>query len=210
MISDTHGFHRDPHLEIPDGDILIHAGDLSMSGEYNVLMDTAEWFKELDFEDTIVIGGNHDISLGGKDMLGFKIFEGVHYLEESSIEVQGKKIWGSPYTPWNHEYIANMFAFGKERPDMSWSIPKDTDIAVTHCPPFGYGDLLAEGSSDPNTHIGDKQLLNKLWEIKPTLNVFGHIHEGYGIYEENPITFVNASVVDERYNLNNDPVVMYL
>lgn len=213
MISDTHGFHRDPFfdelLEM-DGDLLIHAGDLSMSGELDVLYDVNKWFWELGkkFNDIVVIGGNHDRSLGNKDMLAYKIFTGATYLEESSVRINDKLIWGSPYTPWAFTTIANMFAFAKLRDKMTWNIPKDVDIAVTHCPPYGYGDLLAEHSSDPNTHIGDRKLLDKLWEIKPELNVCGHIHESYGIVETKDITFVNCSVVNERYDLVNEPIVM--
>jgi len=60
--------------------------------------------------------------------------------------------------------IANQFAFGKLRDKIFWQMPKDTAIAITHCPPFGYGDLLAAHSSEPNTHIGDKQLLDKIMQ----------------------------------------------
>ena len=211
LISDTHGYHRDPHLEIPDGDLLIHCGDLTMSGELDVLSDVNEWFKELEFNDIIVIGGNHDRTLGKADMLGFKIFTNAMYLESSSITINDKKIWGCADTPWNYEYIANLFAFGKMRKNMNWrGMPKDVDILVTHCPPFGFGDLLAEGSSEPNIHIGDKELLKLVNKYKPELNCFGHIHEGYGIWETKHTTFVNCSVVDERYNLVNEPVVMYI
>ena len=210
MISDTHGFHRDPHLEIPDGSLLIHAGDLSMGGELEVLSDVNEWFGEIkhNYNDIVVIGGNHDRTLGHENMLGFKMFTHAIYLENSKVEIDGKLIYGSPQTPWTYQYVADMFAFGKKRGETKWNIPKTTDILVTHGPPFGFGDLLAEGSSDPNTHIGDKNLLDNIMMIKPELNVFGHIHEGYGIYEEEYTTFINASVVDERYDLVNEPVVI--
>lgn len=208
-ISDTHGFHRDPffdELKESDADMLIHAGDLSMIGELDVLMDVNQWLGELPHQYKIIIGGNHDRTLGGKDMLAYKLFTNATYLENSKVEFEGKIFWGSPWTPWKHEYIANYFAFGKMRNSISWKIPKNTDVAITHCPPFGYGDLLAEGSSEPNTNIGDKKLLEKLLEIKPTYNICGHIHEGYGIVKDKGITFINASSVNERYNLVNKPV----
>jgi Icc-related predicted phosphoesterase len=213
MIADTHGFHRDPFFDdMPDGDLLIHAGDLSMMGELDVLHDVNDWFWELSktkYNDIIVIGGNHDKSLGGKDMLAYKIFTGAHYLEESSITINDKLIYGSPQTPWNYEYIANMFAWGSLKNSITWrGIPRKTDILITHTPPYGFGDLLAEHSSDPNTHIGDKRLLDKIMEYKPELNICGHIHEGYGVREEEDTTFINCSVVDEHYNLKNEPVVI--
>lgn len=213
MISDTHGFHRDPHLEIPDGDLLIHAGDFSMEGELDVLMDTNKWFGELHnkFNDIVVIAGNHDISLGKGDKLGFKIFTNAIYLQNTSVNINDKLIWGCPDTPWKYQIIANHFAFGKLRDNMGFKgMPKDVDILVTHCPPYGYGDKLSEHGSEPNTNIGDKNLLKLIMKYKPELNVFGHIHEGYGVYEEPHTTFINASVVDENYNLVNEPVVMYI
>lgn len=213
MISDTHGFHRDPHLEIPDGDLLIHAGDLTMGGEHSVLYDVNEWFGEIkkNFNDIVVIAGNHDTNLGRGDMLGFKIFTNAIYLQNSSVVIDGKKIWGCPDTPWTHQVFADHFAFGKLTGNLKFKgMPKDADILVTHCPPLGYGDYLAEGSSAPNTHIGDKKLLDLVTKYKPEINVFGHIHEGYGVYEEEHTTFVNASVVNEAYNLVNDPWVMYI
>ena len=213
MISDTHGYHRDPHLELPDGDLLIHAGDLTMDGDMGVLYDVNEWFGELgkQFNDIVVIGGNHDRTLGKPDMIAYKLFTNAIYLQNSSVRIDDKLIWGCPDTPWNFPSLANYFAFGKTRDKMGFKgMPKDVDILVTHCPPFGYGDKLAEHSSDPNVHIGDKKLLSLVQKYKPELNVFGHIHEGYGVYEEKYTTFINASVVNEYYNLINDPVVMYL
>jgi len=213
FVSDTHGYHRDEHLIIPDGDLLIHCGDLTMGGEHSVMFDCNTWFGELQdqFQDIVVIGGNHDINLGNGDMLGFKLFTNAIYLESSSVKINDRIIWGCADTPWQHEYIANYFTFGKTRDKMGWKgMPKDADILVTHCPPYGFGDLLSEHSSDPNVNIGDRKLLDLIMKYKPTINSFGHIHEGYGVYEEKDTTFINASVVDERYNIKNEPVVMYL
>ena len=208
-ISDTHGHHRDPHLKIPKGDILLHAGDLSMGGELNVLMDLNDWFGEQPHDYKIVIGGNHDRSLGGDDMLGFKIFTNAIYLENSSVEVDGLKIYGNPYTGWSFG-LAQYFAFGKDRyemPKMWGGIPRDADILLTHTPPKGMLDKVAETGFNPNEHVGDITLLKKIREYKPKLNVFGHIHEGYGTDVDGETTFINCSVVNESYNLVNKPVV---
>ena len=184
-----------------------------MNGEMSVLFDVNEWFKELgkQFNDIVVIGGNHDRTLGKPDMIAYKLFTNAIYLENSSIRINDKLIWGCPDTPWNFPTMANYFAFGKTRDKMGFKgMPKDVDILVTHTPPYGILDLLAEGSSEPNTHIGDKKLLELVMKYKPELNVFGHIHEGYGVYENEHTVFVNASVVNEKYNLVNEPVVMYI
>lgn len=209
-ISDTHGFHH--HVNVPDGDILLHAGDLTMSGEIDVLKDVNKWFGTLPHPYKIVIAGNHDISLGKILPLGYKIFTNACYLLNTTVEIEGIKIWGSPYTPWNSE-VYNYFAFGKPRYDMkgAWKgIPKNVDIMLTHCPPKGILDLVSEKGFNPNEHVGDELLLNRIKKYKPKYNVFGHIHEAYGIVKRKDTTFINCSVVDESYNLVNEPVVVNL
>lgn len=206
IISDTHGFHRDPFFDKlfdSDADLLIHAGDMTMSGEHTVFHDVNKWMGELPHPDKVIIGGNHDIGLDTINMYGFKLFTNAIYLEDSSVKIDDKIIYGTPHTPWDHSIIANRFAFGYERGNHTWSIPKDIDILISHCPPFGYNDTLAEHSSEPGRKIGDEKLLEIILQIKPELNVCGHIHEGYGIDNNDDTMFVNASNVNERYNLVN-------
>jgi Icc-related predicted phosphoesterase len=38
--------------------------------------------------------------------------------------------------------------------------------------------------------------------------VFGHIHEGYGYATNGNTHFINASVLDGRYQLNNKPLTV--
>jgi Icc-related predicted phosphoesterase len=177
-----------------------------------VLVDLNDWFAEQPHDYKIVIAGNHDRSLGEEDMLGFRIFTNAIYLQNSSVEVAGLKIYGNPYTGWSFG-LDRFFAFGKDRYEMSsvWrGTPKDADIWLTHTPPQGILDKVADTGFNPNEHVGDTNLLKKIREIKPKLNVFGHIHEGYGIIKEGDTTFVNCSVVNESYNLVNKPVVIDL
>jgi len=207
-MSDSHGFHH--HVNVPDGDILLHAGDLTMSGEIDVLQDVNKWFGTLPHSYKVVIAGNHDISLGKLYPLGSKIFTNAHYLLNSTIEIEGIKIYGSPYTPWNSE-VYNYFAFGKPRYDMkdAWKgIPKEIDIILTHCPPNGILDKVLEKGFNPDEHVGDELLLSKIKKYKPKYSVFGHIHEGYGIFRDKTTTFINCSVLNESYNLVNEPVVI--
>ena len=61
------------------------------------------------------------------------------YLEDSSCEVLGYKIWGSPWTPWFCDWGFN--ARRGEESKSHWDkIPNDTDIILTHGPPLGFGD----------------------------------------------------------------------
>jgi predicted phosphodiesterase len=52
-VSDTH--NQTPQL--PKGDILIHAGDLTNQGSYSELKKTIAWLEKADYESKIVIAG---------------------------------------------------------------------------------------------------------------------------------------------------------
>lgn len=83
-------------------------------------------------------------------------------------------------------------------------IPEDTDILITHGPPMGILDRVERD----NQNVGCELLLEKIQEIKPKINVFGHIHEGYGYISNGNTHFINASVLDGRYVLNNKPITI--
>lgn len=190
-MSDTHGRHRD--LELPTGDILIHAGDITHFGKEHQLNDFNSWLGELQYTAKIVVAGNHecnnDINL--KEKLSNAI-----YLDSSSCEVLNLKIFGIKFYPF--EYSAH--------------IPIGTDIVISHNPPYCIGD--AGGKSREGT--GCLGLLNNIENVKPKLHVFGHVHTGYGIYdniEKYPETiFVNAANCGGKYGyaLTNQPIVVDL
>ncbi|MEM9986004.1 MAG: metallophosphoesterase, partial [Bacteroidota bacterium] len=94
-ISDTHGFHH--HLQLPQGDILIHAGDFSKQGKPEEIHAFLTWFDEQAFEYKIFIAGNHDF-LAETDPTRFRemIPSGLIYLENNGIELEGHYFWGSP------------------------------------------------------------------------------------------------------------------
>ena len=70
-----------------------------------------------------------------------------------------------------------------------------------------FGDFSPYGKE----HTGSPSLTNKIREIKPRLVVGGHIHSGYGVYDMGEgITYVGASVVNEAYQLVNQPIVIEL
>ena len=83
-------------------------------------------------------------------------------------------------------------------------IPPETDVLITHGPPYG---ILDEVLRDPRP-VGCRNLLHRIEEIKPRVHVFGHIHEGYGQVRQNDTLFINASVLDVRYQPVNAPVVV--
>ncbi|MFT3935772.1 MAG: metallophosphatase domain-containing protein [Chitinophagaceae bacterium] len=199
-ISDTHGKHAE--LELPAGDVLIHAGDISMKGTEDEVFDFINWFKHQDFKYKIFIAGNHDFYFerAPKEVIEQIIPDDIIYLEDSYTIIDGYKIWGSPITPWFFNW-----AFNRHRGEAikkHWElIPDDTNILITHGPLSGILDTI-----NKQEHVGCKDLFNKIQEVKPQIHLFGHIHESYGIAEKAGTKFINASVLNAKYELANSPI----
>lgn len=182
-VSDTH--NSQPAL--PDGDVLIHAGDLTQSGSARELQATIDWLRAQTHPAKIVIAGNHDLLLdpsqddqrGGA---GNAVSEreaidlgDVIYLENASVTItcpNGRqlRVYGSPYSP-RHGNWAFQYPCSHGHDVWAGTVPRDTDILVTHGPPRAHLDLL---------HLGCVHLLRELWRVRPRLHVFGHVHEGAG------------------------------
>ncbi|MFT3946080.1 MAG: metallophosphatase domain-containing protein [Agriterribacter sp.] len=200
-ISDTHNKHSE--LMLPKGDVLIHAGDISMLGKASEIEDFMNWFKEQDFKYKILIAGNHDFYFENalQEHIEKVIPENVIYLNDSSTTIEKIKIWGSPVTPWFFNWAFNRHR-GEEIKRHWELIPSDTDILVTHGPVFRILDKTQNGQ-----YTGCRDLFNKVNEIKPKVHICGHIHESYGIVEKYRVTFINASVVNASYEIVNKPVI---
>lgn len=215
VISDTHGFHRDV-LNVPDGDVLIHCGDVSNVGEREQVEDFVRWFGELPHANKIFIAGNHDRCFDPKfnrnnanekpewlqRLLKTLPAKNVHYLENSGVIIDGVKFWGSPITP---DFYPENWAFNAKRGDTIrryWNgIPSDTDVLITHGPPEFKLDWVVSGQ-----FVGCGDLRYQIEAIKPVYHFFGHIHESYGVEETIDTTFANASLLNQRYSLVNEPL----
>lgn len=220
LISDTHGRHAelsDKLKGIHDGDILIHAGDLSNEGTYSEIVKFLQWMAVQPFNHKAIIAGNHDFGFEGYGVRinastyveGEKMKSGlidlckelgITYLEDSMVEIEGIKIYGSPYTPLFYDWA---FMRDAENIKKIWSkIPENLDILVVHGPAFGYGDLNSDG-----IRCGCPYLLERIKQVKPKYHVFGHIHEARGIYRSNEpdllnTTFINATSVNGWTNMH--------
>jgi Icc-related predicted phosphoesterase len=203
-ISDTHGQHE--KLLLPKGDVLIHAGDISMRGDEASIKEFLHWFSHQNYQYKILIAGNHDFyferaSTGQIEKI---IPEGVIYLNDTGITINNIKFWGSPITPWFFDWAFNRYR--GEQIKRHWDlIPNDTDILITHGPVSGILDSTKKGE-----HVGCEDLLNRVNKIKPRVHLCGHIHEAYGTVEKKGIKYINASVLNERYELTNNPVIFEL
>jgi predicted phosphodiesterase len=198
LISDTHGLHR--QLEVPPGDLLIHAGDFTLNSKPpSIVSDFNAWLASLPHRHKIVIPGNHEFVLEEPRNRG--AITNATLLIDSGVEVEGIRIWGSPVTPLYGG------AFGKSRPEdrkRHWaSIPEGLDILITHGPPFA---ILDHGGSAERRE-GCPQLLEAVFRTLPPVHV-GHIHAGYGTLRTHDTLFVNASLLGDDGSLGRKPLVV--
>lgn len=187
-ISDTHMQHLD--LEMPDGDILIHAGDGTDMGEVEEFVRLNAWFRKLKaekYKDIIYVPGNHDLLFQDDPQYAREIMKDVTVLIDEGISVQGKSIYGSPWS-------VTFFDWAFMKPDLNLSqiwamIPENLDMLITHSPPYGILDENARG-----TRCGSMTLMKEVLDKKPKFHVFGHIHEDGGKeYSIEPTTFINIA-----------------
>lgn len=201
-ISDTHGCKPALH----GGDLLIVAGDLTSSDRHRQYLDFFHWIANQNYKKKIVIAGNHD-GLAEKDDILTIANADFDYLEDSGTQYEGLKIWGSPWTARFEGMNPHCMAFTVDTDDElaeKWAlIPDDIDILITHSPPFGNLDVTTSGES-----VGSFSLWKRYREIHPKVFVYGHIHEAYGAGKRlnNETIFINASIMDERYNPVNQPI----
>lgn len=219
-VADLHGYYP----KMPGGDLLIIAGDCTSNDKISSWGQFFNWIDHQKYRKKVMIAGNHDNwcknwALSGtfsKDEYQ-QIYPGenpsVEYLCDSGIEFEGFKIWGSPWTSRfegiNPHCCAFTGADDKELFEKFDLIPSDTDILITHSPPFTVRDMTTCGKQ-----VGSPSLMAlHMKRLRPKLWVFGHIHEGYGQdgpYQWNGTKYVNASHVNERYQPINQPIRIIL
>jgi Icc-related predicted phosphoesterase len=157
-----------------------------MSKRPSILRDFDRWLGELPPRHKILVPGNHDYILEEPGRR-WEITN-ANLLVGSGVEIEGIRIWGSAVTPLYGGAFGKSNAADRKR---HWEqIPEDTDILITHGPPFGILDA-APGSQ---LHEGDPELLEAVLRIKPRLHVFGHVHAGYGTLRTKDTLFVNAAL----------------
>ena len=168
-ISDTH--NQQPLL--PQGDILVHAGDLSQSGSVAEIQTQIDWINSQQHQHKIVIAGNHDIAFASEAEREKINLKNIQYLQDNSTKVQIRdrslNLFGSP---WTRKHGNWCFQYGTaESRFWSGKVPVQTDVLITHMPPQFHLDL--DGS-------GDRSLLDEVQRTRPLLHVFGHLHAGRG------------------------------
>ncbi|KAH6687999.1 metallophosphoesterase domain-containing protein [Plectosphaerella plurivora] len=178
-LSDTHDLIPS---KVPDGDLLIHAGDLTSPGSAANIQAQLDWLASLPHAHKVVVAGNHDSYFDPKSRtLADRTFKtklslkGLHYLEHDSVTLDfagGRqlKIYGSPDII-NCGGSDFAFQYSPDHPPWRGSVPADTDVLVTHMPPRYHLDLGT---------LGCPSLLSEVWRVRPKLHVVGHVHWGAG------------------------------
>jgi Icc-related predicted phosphoesterase len=200
-VSDTH--NDLDSVKIPDGDVLIHAGDLTMMGTPGETAAELIKLARLPHKTKILIAGNHDF-LPERDPVLFRALvqdAGVIYLQDTCHTVDGVTFFGSPWTP---ELQRWAFYYPRIRATERWQNMPHVDVVITHAPPLGYGDLLDDGVR----RVGCAGLLSAIIDTKPKYHIFGHIHCSRGTYKGVDTTFINASCMGEDYNVCGDGIVI--
>lgn len=219
-ISDTHGKHRTCEMDLPGGDLLIHAGDFMNSG-YDPMQAILffKWFDDIKTYDTkILIAGNHDRWMQSKPKEAVGIlanYETIEYLEDQELVMynddprgdhpeENVRIYGSPWQPEFNNWAFNLPRNGEELRAKWDAIPTNTDILLTHGPPQTYLDTA--GAPYNNPLLGCELLKERVELIKPKIHIFGHIHGGAGYYYNGHTHFINAAIINEQYNYANIPL----
>jgi Icc-related predicted phosphoesterase len=209
-------------IEIPECDLLLVSGDITfgfkgdhVAQQKFIYTDFKAWCERVPARHIVVIAGNHDQSV---EKWGWPVEhewpDNFHYLQDEGVEIEGIKVWGTPWQPWFYSWAFNApehngEAFLKEKFNM---IPRDTDIVICHGPPYGYGDRVGDQRDLRAERVGSRALTDALRDINPRLMVCGHIHSGTGDYklDGKQTRIVNAAVVNERYTIKRGPFLVNL
>ena len=210
LISDTHGMLPDPK-KFEKVDFILHAGDIGPDW-YKGTRGIFPWYKDEFSEWARAIGKPIHMTWGNHDFIGERadhsiweelLPENVHIHVDEQVEIEGKKVWFSPWSP-----TFGNWAWMCSENDLTTkyiNIPADTQIIVSHSPPHMYGDFTCYDK----LHVGSGELLMIMKNL-PNLKlvVCGHIHEARGIYKDDKVEIRNVSLVNEIYDMIHEPDII--
>jgi len=141
-----------------------------------------------------------------------ELFSNAIYLQDSSVTIEGIKIYGSPYVEnmsdmpgENKEFMTRydnryFYRNTSELEALFGKIEEDTNILITHTPPHGVLDGML--------HFGSKELTKRISQLKQLkVNTFGHVHMGYGIKKVDHVTYINAASDGDEQPIYFDYVI---
>lgn len=176
------------------GDVLIHCGDVCLGFDPpDFELDAIDqWFSKQQFSAILCIGGNHDRPMLRRTAQKQSVFENAIYLQDEVFEYSDFKFYGTPWVP---ELYGWAYYQEDEILVKKWEqIPSDTDILITHTPPY----QILDRSSYSARHLGCFHLAERVKVVRPKVHCFGHIHASYGQKVKNGTTFINASITSSQ------------
>lgn len=204
--ADTHQFHDE--LVVPDGDVVVCAGDVGRAGSFDEIERFLRWFSALPHAHKLFTPGNHDGCVRYAASALRAAFPDVTILIDEGVVVAGLRLWGAPWTPVFHDW-AFMLPRGPALAERWACIPEGTDVLITHGPPqrilddvsgYRFGRVFEEGDADDDNDIdaddrfaGCVDLRRRVEVVRPGLHLFGHIHGQRGVVTAGETTFVNCS-----------------
>jgi predicted phosphodiesterase len=217
--------------------VLLHAGDFTNSGELEEVESLNKWLEAYPAKHKVIIAGNHDITFDEQyymdrgaerfhrqavpdpdgATISFKVkpydcskarglltASGNIYLEDNLIDVCGYRIYGSPWQPEFCDW-AFMLPRGHAMSEIWENVPESVDILLTHTPPYGFCDRTSSSG-----RVGCEMLTAAIQKRSVSVNVFGHIHDGYGCTSDDTTLYINASTCTHAYKPVNPPIVFDL
>ncbi len=198
FISDTHGFEG--QLNVPKCDVLVHCGDVCASfGELSSIENIAYWFEQLKKSDTvqevILVAGNHDTNFSSKPEMSKALLKNsCHFLQNDEVVINGIKFYGTTFLD-ILRVSNNISQETDDRVKFYNTIPKDTDVLITHHPP----DILPLSGTIDGFNFGCPILKSVVEQIAPKVHAFGHSHEGGGMFYDGTTTYINAAMRRDRF-----------
>jgi len=203
IISDN---HKQWLGDLPQADMLIHAGDACLGGGFKELKEFSKHVKEnYNFKYKLFIPGNHDRCFEENEAQARGILKDWIVMINQGIGIEGTNFWGSPVTPPFENWAFNWE--DKERKELWDKIPVsanskgNTNILITHGPPKGIMDTVLKPSGPfmREEHVGCPFLAERIKHLDIKYHIFGHIHGCHGHKEVNGVHYINTSMLDERY-----------
>ena len=186
-LSDTHGLHSQIG-RLPEADVIVHSGDFTHYGTEKECLDFLNWFIALPYKHKIFVVGNHDLCLYDADNIE-DLPANVHFLQDRGVTVDGVRFYGTGFMHYR-------------------AIPPDTQVLVTHEPPLG---ILDREESLGIGEYGSTEIRKQVLALPALrLHLFGHSHNGYGLYQENGVTFSNGALMAYDIKIERAPRVIEL
>ena len=211
-ISDTHDLLD--YIDLPDADLLVHAGDISMMGTVEQILKFNEDCGRIEHKfkyGIVFIAGNHDWLFQKNNLLARSLITNATYLEDSHVTINGLKIYGAPWQPTFYNWAFNL---DRGLPiKAKWDlIPDDVDVLITHGPPYGILDVVGPNRFNPVAlHVGCEELAKRIEQIPNLkLHVSGHLHNSHGFQKIGDKVFISASSLNDHYRVANRPIILDL